>query len=120
MSWIGREALGDKPEISTEEVKTALDIACGQVLCNLERFTERFPKAYSVDGFYEATENVDWTTVFGRERSGWPMSTPEMGVCAGPGRYRWTASWSGLRGGWMWRPMTWVSYILLPAWPGIS
>ena len=64
MSWIGREALGDKPEISTEEVKTALDIACGQVLCNLERFTERFPKAYSVDGFYEATENVDWTTGF--------------------------------------------------------
>ena len=64
MSWIGREALGDKPEISTEEVKTALDIACGQVLCNLERFTERFPKAYRVDGFYEATENVDWTTGF--------------------------------------------------------
>ena len=64
MSWIGREALTDKPEISEEEVKGALDRASAQVVRNLDPFTEKFPKAYSVNGFYEATENVDWTTGF--------------------------------------------------------
>lgn len=54
----------EKPEISAEEVEEALGRAARQVTGNLPDFTKRFPKAYSENGFYEATENVDWTTGF--------------------------------------------------------
>lgn len=64
MSWICLEDLEKKPEITKAEVSAALDRAAAQVIRGLSKFTERFPKAYSVDGRYEATENVDWTTGF--------------------------------------------------------
>lgn len=64
MSWIERKKLEEKPEISKEEIKAALSLACGQVLDNLSIFTDKFPKAYSENGFYSPTENVDWTTGF--------------------------------------------------------
>ena len=54
----------DMPVISTEEAEAALLFAKNQVLHNLPEFTYKFQKAYSVDNFYEPTENVDWTTGF--------------------------------------------------------
>lgn len=64
MSWILAQQLSDMPEISPEEVRQALDLAADLVIHNLPDFTDRFPKAYSENGFYAATDNVDWTTGF--------------------------------------------------------
>lgn len=64
MSWISLERLEKKPEITGNEVEAALGFATGQVIRNLPRFTDRFQKAYSENGFYEPTENVDWTPGF--------------------------------------------------------
>ena len=64
MSWISLERLEKKPEITGNEVEAALGFATGQVIRNLPRFTDRFQKAYSDNGFYEPTENVDWTPGF--------------------------------------------------------
>lgn len=64
MSWISKEELKEKPEITGKEIEKALEWACGQVIRNLSPFTEKFPKAYSENGFYAPTENVDWTTGF--------------------------------------------------------
>ena len=54
----------EKPQISEEEIKNAMDFATAQVERNLPEFTTKFQKAYSEKGFYEPTENVDWTTGF--------------------------------------------------------
>lgn len=51
-------------EISTDEVRQALDFASAQVRGNLEQFTTCFQNAYSKNGFYEPIPNVDWTTGF--------------------------------------------------------
>lgn len=51
-------------EISEEKIEKALRFAKGQVLENLGKFTDKFQKAYSVNGFYEAVENNDWTNGF--------------------------------------------------------
>lgn len=64
MSWITQERLKEKPEITGKEIEKALERACGQIIRNLPQFTEKFPKAYSENGFYAPTENVDWTTGF--------------------------------------------------------
>ena len=64
MSWISLERLERKPEITGIEVEEALGFASGQVIRNLPEFTNRFQKAYSDNGFYEPTENVDWTPGF--------------------------------------------------------
>lgn len=64
MSWITQQKLMDKPRLSSEEVEQALDLASNLVLQNLPVFTDRFPRAYSENGFYPATENLDWTTGF--------------------------------------------------------
>ncbi len=50
--------------LTAEEGEKALDRACGQVLQGLSQFTEQFPGAYSRNGFYPPTGNVDWTTGF--------------------------------------------------------
>ncbi len=52
------------PEISRQEVESALDFSCSQVLRNLEQFTYRFPNAYSIGNFYEPIDNTDWTNGF--------------------------------------------------------
>ena len=64
MSWIVLEKLEQKPEITDSEVEAALDAASAQVIRNLPKFTHCFQKAYSENGFYQPTENRDWTTGF--------------------------------------------------------
>lgn len=64
MSWITIKDLEQYPQITREEAEAALDLASAQVLSCLPDFTDRFPKAYSEHGFYEATENRDWTPGF--------------------------------------------------------
>ena len=64
MSWIALEKLEQKPEITDSEVEAALDAASAQVIRNLPEFTHCFQKAYSENGFYQPTENRDWTTGF--------------------------------------------------------
>lgn len=64
MSWIALEKLEQKPEITDSEVEAALDAASVQVIRNLPEFTHCFQKAYSENGFYQPTENRDWTTGF--------------------------------------------------------
>lgn len=50
MSWIGKDALEKKPELTKEEAGRALDRACRQILKNLPVFTNHFQKAYSENG----------------------------------------------------------------------
>lgn len=64
MSWIALEKLEQKPEITDNEVEAALDATSAQVIRNLPEFTHCFQKAYSENGFYQPTENRDWTTGF--------------------------------------------------------
>lgn len=54
----------DKKAITEKEVQKALQFSTEQVVRNLPVFTDRFQKAYSENGFYEPTENRDWTTGF--------------------------------------------------------
>lgn len=56
--------LKNKAEISVEETAAAMNFASNQVLDNLKEFTCQFKKAYSEDGFYKPTANVNWTTGF--------------------------------------------------------
>jgi unsaturated chondroitin disaccharide hydrolase len=51
-------------EISEKETKEALDFCCVQMVNNLPEFTYHFQNAYSEDGFYKPTENINWTTGF--------------------------------------------------------
>ena len=50
--------------ITEEEIQAALAFCTGQVEDNLPRFTTKFQKAYSEDGFYQPIENNYWTTGF--------------------------------------------------------
>ena len=92
MSWISLERLEKKPEITGNEVEAALGFATRQVIRNLPRFTDRFQKAYSENGFYEPTENVDWTPGFwtGGNMAGLRIRRGP-GFKAGRGRSRWRA-----------------------------
>ncbi len=54
----------NKTEISAAEVKSALDTAAGQVLRNLPDFTESCQNHTSVNNFYPACENNQWTCGF--------------------------------------------------------
>lgn len=54
----------DKKEITTEEIQKALDFSSGQVIRNLDIFTDSFQKAYSENGFYQPIPNNYWTTGF--------------------------------------------------------
>lgn len=62
--WIDMDKLADMPEITEGEAREALEAATGQVLRVLPRFTSRFPRAYSENGFYPPGDNVDWTPGF--------------------------------------------------------
>lgn len=64
MRYIPLEKLEEKPEITTKEVMEGLSTASKQILGVLPEFTDCFQKAYSEGGFYQATENRDWTTGF--------------------------------------------------------
>ena len=52
----------EKPQITEQEIREAMDFSTAQVKRNLPEFTTKFQKAYSENGFYAPTENVDWTT----------------------------------------------------------
>ncbi len=56
--------LADKPLISSAEVNKAMDFALQQIWSNLEEFTDSFKRAFSQQGFYHPTANVNWTTGF--------------------------------------------------------
>lgn len=45
-------------------IKSALDGAVGIVRENLKEFTDHFQSPNTFDGFYQPTENVEWTTGF--------------------------------------------------------
>lgn len=54
----------DYKEINKEEVKEALELAVAQIINVLPEFTDKFQPAYSVNNFYEPSENTDWTNGF--------------------------------------------------------
>jgi unsaturated chondroitin disaccharide hydrolase len=56
--------LRGKPELTEAKCREAMDFAVKQVTNNLKEFTESFKKAYSEEGFYNPTPNVNWTTGF--------------------------------------------------------
>ena len=70
---------------------TALNGAVAVIRENLPVFTEKFQSSNSFGGFYEPTENVEWTTGFWTGRSGWPMSIPGMRHLKRPPTFRWKA-----------------------------
>lgn len=64
MKYVLLDELERYEEIAAAEITEGLKLAAAQVIRNLPVFTEKFPKAYSEDGFYQPTENNDWTTGF--------------------------------------------------------
>lgn len=54
----------NRPELSADQCRKALDFAVRQLKDNLGEFTYSFKKAYSENGFYQPTPNVNWTTGF--------------------------------------------------------
>jgi unsaturated chondroitin disaccharide hydrolase len=54
----------NKNEIANEEIETALNFCCEQILGCLKDFTYKFQNAYSENGFYKPVENTYWTTGF--------------------------------------------------------
>lgn len=53
-----------KNEITAKEIKDALNIAISQVEKNLVEYTDFFKYSNSENGFYEKSENIEWTTGF--------------------------------------------------------
>lgn len=51
-------------EISNKEIDDALSFATKQIIHYLPEFTEKFQNAYSINGFYDAIGNTDWTNGF--------------------------------------------------------
>lgn len=51
-------------EISSKEIDYALSFAAKQIIYYLPDFTEKFQNAYSINGFYNAIDNTDWTNGF--------------------------------------------------------
>lgn len=51
-------------EISNKEIDDALLFATKQIIHYLPEFTEKFQNAYSINGFYDAIDNTDWTNGF--------------------------------------------------------
>lgn len=56
--------LENKPQLTADTRRKALDFAIDQLKDNLKEFTHSFKKAFSEDGFYQPTPNVNWTTGF--------------------------------------------------------
>lgn len=52
------------PEISDTEIENGLAFAAKQILHILPDFTDKFQPAYSINGFYEPSDNTDWTNGF--------------------------------------------------------
>lgn len=58
------EQLMNYQEVEPAMIKSALDNASEIVRANLKEFTHKFQSPNAFDGFYQATENVEWTTGF--------------------------------------------------------
>lgn len=58
------ETIAAYPGLEAGMAKQALDEAAKIVRANLGEFTDRFQYSHSVGGFYEPSENVEWTTGF--------------------------------------------------------
>lgn len=58
------ETIMNYPAADEKMVRKAMEDAVAVVRADLSKFTERFPSSNSFGGFYEATENVEWTTGF--------------------------------------------------------
>lgn len=58
------DSLSKYPGIEEGMVKQSLDQAVDIIKKNLLVFTDKFQSSNSFDGFYEPTENVEWTTGF--------------------------------------------------------
>jgi len=54
----------EKPVISNEEIKSALDFILKKIDENMEEFTYKFPAPASKNNIYEAIDNIDWTSCF--------------------------------------------------------
>lgn len=58
------DSLMKYPAADKEMAKKAMEEAVRIVRADLSMFTDHFPSSNSFGGFYEATENVEWTTGF--------------------------------------------------------
>ena len=58
------DSLMKYPAVDKEMAKKAMEEAVRIVRADLPVFTDHFPSSNSFGGFYEATENVEWTTGF--------------------------------------------------------
>lgn len=58
------ENINNYPSVTDTMVQQALTQAVGIVKANLPEFTHMFQSSNSFGGFYEPTENVEWTTGF--------------------------------------------------------
>ena len=58
------EQIKTYPGMEESMVQQALDDAVAIVKKNLTKFTDKFQSSNSFGGFYEETENVEWTTGF--------------------------------------------------------
>lgn len=58
------ESLSRYPGTTEAQRKMAMDQAVYIVRHNLEKFTDKFQSSNSFGGFYEPTDNVEWTTGF--------------------------------------------------------
>lgn len=51
-------------ELTQENIKNAIAFVLDKIDSNLEAFTYKFPTPASIDGIYQSTDNIDWTTSF--------------------------------------------------------
>lgn len=58
------ESIKQYPPIKAGEITKSLDSAAAVVRTNLPKFTTKFQSSNSINGFYEPTENIEWTTGF--------------------------------------------------------
>mgnify|MGYP000915918207 CR=1 FL=1 len=58
------DLLAGKQELTDEKCREAMGFAVKQIRSNLNEFTDSFKKAFSENGFYKPTPNVNWTTGF--------------------------------------------------------
>lgn len=58
------ESISRYPGTTADQRTAAMEQAVAIVRANLEKFTTKFQSSNSFEGFYEPTENVEWTTGF--------------------------------------------------------
>ena len=120
MSWISWDALEKMPELTKEEAGRALDAACSQVIRNLDQFTDHFQKAYSENGFYSPTENVDWTPGFWTGEIWLAYEHTGNEALKKAGELQMASFLKRINENRMWKHMIWALCIPLPAWQATS